>query len=289
MDERNQQHTDKKSPIAKKRRLGSPVGISDATQMWENAATAMGSNQGKALRFWARDVTVLRTRSNSMTTLTSIDSANTMAGSSTLNREACNFWPSKPDLAACCQNMAAFLATRATNSTTNGKKTVPTAGMIYGYIRALFFLLELEPECCVYAYIYINRLLSGTGNRLRIRPGNWQKIVVGTCIVASKFNDDISMKNRDYATILTGWSLRIINQLERNILAALKWKVYVPISEYKLRYFELAGPPRVSTCDWEVDVKKVTSYFRVHSAALNALFDDILGSKRTIPGRLQIK
>ena len=242
----------------------------------------MGSNQGKALRFWARDATVLRTRSNSMMTLTSIDSANTIAGSSTLNREACNFWPSKPDLAACCQNMAAFLATRATNSTTNGKKTVPTAGMIYGYIRALFFLLELEPECCVYAYIYINRLLSGTGNRLRIRPGNWQKIVVGTCIVASKFNDDISMKNRDYATILTGWSLRIINQLECNILAALKWKVYVPISEYKLRYFELAGP-RVSTCDWEVDVKKVTPHFRVHSAALNALFDEILESKRTIP------
>jgi len=275
MDGRNyQQHTDKKFPIVKKRRLGLPIVTFDATQMREKqmlaAATAgMGSNQDKTLRFGACDATVLRTRSNS------IDSNNTMAGSSTLNRETPHFWPSKPDLAACCQNMAAFLATRAANSTTNGKNPVPTAGMVYGYIRVLFSVLELEPECCVYAYIYINRLLSGTGNRLRIRPGNWKKILVGTCILASKFVDDLSMKNRDFATILNGWSLQRINQLECNILAALKWNVYVPISEYTLRYFELAGP-RVSTCDWEVDVNKVTPYFCVRSAALNALFNEIL-------------
>jgi len=280
MDERNQQHRDIKFPRTKARRHELPIETFDATQMREKhmltAATAsMGSNQDKASRFWARDATVPRTRSNSMITLEAIDSDSTIADSSTLNREAPNFWPSKPDLAACCQNMAAFLATRAANSTTNGKNPVPTAGMVYGYIRVLFSVLELEPECCVYAYIYINRLLSGTGNRLRIRPGNWKKILVGTCILASKFVDDLSMKNRDFATILNGWSLQRINQLECNILAALKWNVYVPISEYTLRYFELAGP-RVSTCDWEVDVNKVTPYFCVRSAALNALFNEIL-------------
>lgn len=243
------------------------------------AGTASG-NQDKASRFWARDAAVSRTRSNSMITLDSMDSDSITTGNSNLNREAPSFWPSKPDLAACCQNMAAFLANSAANSTTNGRNPVPTAGIIYGYIRVLFFGLELEPECCVYAYIYINRLLSGTGNRLRIRPGNWKKILVGTCLLASKFVDDLSMKNRDFATILNGWSLKRINQLERNILAALKWEVYVPISEYTLRYFELAGP-RASTCDWEVKVKKVIPYFRMHGTALNELFGEILESQPT--------
>lgn len=284
MDEHNQQHRDKKFPVAEARRQLLPIETFKATQRREKqmlATTAgMASNQGEASRFWARDAAVSRTRSNSLITLEPIDSDSSMTGSSTLNREAPNFWPSKPDLAACCQNMAAFLATSAAKSTTNGRNPVPTAGVIYGYIRVLFFVLELEPECCVYAYIYINRLLSGTGNRLKIRPGNWKKILVGTCLLASKYVDDLSMKNRDFATILNGWSLKRINQLECNIIAALKWEAYVPISEYTLRYFELAGP-RVSTCDWEVNVKKVIPYFRVHSTALNELFGEILESQPT--------
>ena len=233
--------------------------------------------EDKALRTWARNTTESRKRRrrNSVVTLAAIDSDETIADSPTFNREAPDFWPSKPDLAACCQNMAAFLANHAAKSTTNGRNPVPTAGMIYGYMRVLFFVLDLEPECCVYAYIYINRLLSETGNRLRIRPGNWKKIIVGTCLLASKFVDDLSMKNRDFAHALNGWSRKRINQLEFNILSALQWKVYVPISEYTVRYFELTKP-RVSTCDWEVDVETITPYFHVRSPRLKPLFDQIL-------------
>jgi len=285
MDEHNQKNRDETFPPIKAPRTDLPIAAFATTKMREKqqqmlarATTGTGSSQDKALPVRDCKATALRIRSHSVVTLAAIDSDNTIADSSTVNREAPNFWPSKPDLAACCQNIAAFLATHAANSTTNGINPVPTAGMIFCYMRIIFFVLQLEPECCVYAYIYINRLLSGTGNRLKIRPGNWKKILVGTTLLASKFVDDLSMKNRDFAKALNGWSLRRINQLEYNILAALKWKVYVPISEYTLRYFELAGP-RVSTCDWHVDIKAVMPYFRIRSRQLKMLFDQILYSR----------
>lgn len=280
MDKHYKGHRNENLPLIKTPRAELPIATFDATKMREKqqilsrATAGTGSSQDKAIRVRARKATALRTRSSTVVTLTAIDSDNPIADSSTVNREAPDFWPSKPDLAACCQNIAGFLATHAGISSTNGMNPVPTAGVIYCYMRAIFFILQLEPECCVYAYIYINRLLSGTGHQLKIRPGNWKKILIGTCLLASKFVDDLSMKNRDFAKVLSGWSIQKINQLEYNILAALKWKVYVPISEYTIRYFELAGP-RNSNCDWEVDIAAIIPYFRTRSP-LRTLFRQIL-------------
>ena len=227
--------SDNRPPIAPAK--GLPIVKSQLLEMQSLAAAAA-----------LRNTTSSRTDGKSAVALAAADSDKTISGSSTPNKGGPNFWPSKPDLAACCQNVAAFLATRAAKSSTNGENPVPTPNTIYEYMRVLFFALQLEPECSVYAYIYIKRLLSGVGNPLRIRPGNWKKLIVGTCLLASKFVDDLSMKNRDFAKALNGWSLARLNRLEFNILTALQWRVYVPISEYTLRYFELAGP-RPSTSD----------------------------------------
>lgn len=218
-----------------------------------------------------------RARSRTIGSL-AINQDNTIADNSafSLGKHEPFFSPSKPDLAACCQNFAAFLADAAARSKTNGKNPVPSAGFIYGYLRSLFSILHLEPECCVHSYIYISRLLSGKGNALRIRPGNWKKILIGTCLLASKFVDDISMKNSDFAAALTGWSLKRINRLEFNILQALSWKVYVPISEYTLGYFELVRPCSSTKCDWRVDFQKISPYFHVHPRAFDGLVFEML-------------
>ena len=237
--------------------IGLPIVTSDTTRMTQMplvqdmlAATNAGKegSQGKRVRILGHNATVLPTSCNNVVASAATSSDKTNAASSTLKRPPSNSWPSKPDLAACCQHLAAFVATHAAKSSTNGENPVPTPGSIYEYMRILFFVLQLEPECSVYAYIYINRLLSGVGNPLRIRPGNWKKLVVGTCLLASKFVDDLSMKNSDFAKALNGWSLARINRLEFNILTALQWKIYVPISEYTTRYCELLDSS-ISSCN----------------------------------------
>ena len=104
-----------------------------------------------------------------------------------------------------------------------------TVRLIYGYMRALFLVLQFEPESCVYAHIYIKRLLSRKGNI--ICPDNWNKILIGACIIASKFVDDVTLTNKDFACTLNGWSVKKINRLEAVMLQALHWDIYVPISE----------------------------------------------------------
>lgn len=233
----------------------------------------------KPVRLRARNSTISRPRRSTTTGATSLLPrvlvTDTRGDNNALNREDPGFGPCNPDLTAICQNFAAFIANKAAKSRTNGKFTMPTAGFIYGYMRVLFYLLKFEPECCVYAYVYIKRLLSQKGTVLKIRAGNWKKILVGVLLLATKFVDDVSVKNVDFAKALYRWSRLRVNILEVNILTALNWHAHVPISEYTVAYFELARP-RKSTCDWEVDAKLIAKYFNVRPSSLSGLFREIL-------------
>ena len=130
-------------------------------------------------------------------------------------------------------------------------------------MRFLFVILQLEPECCVYADIYLRRLLSNAQGTVQIHWGNWHKILVGACLLASKYVDDLSMGNRDFSTALTGCSLKFMNKLESKFVQLLQWKLHVPISEYTTRYFELASKQEDSARDWDIDFEAVQPHFTV--------------------------
>merc|ERR1712150_37486 len=155
----------------------------------------------------------------------------------------------------------------------------PSAWCIYGYLRAFFTLFQLEPECCVYAYIYIKRLLSKANGKLTLKRDNWQTVVVGACILASKVVDDHTMKNRDFSTGLAGFSLTYINRLELQLLQVLKWEVHVPISEYTTHYFELAAEQphaqKNQGHDWHVTIAQIRPQFAVTTHALSSLYKDL--------------
>jgi len=207
------------------------------------------------IRLLPRKVTrsrLTRTRSISAAALTDIDKT-----------DVTDNGPCKPDLEACCQNISALLAACAAKNNTNGKYPVPTAGFIYGYMRVLFALVQLEPECCVYSYIYIKRLQDGTG--VKIGAGNWKKLLIITLLIASKFVDDTTLTNKHFAFALNCLSLKKINQLESVTLNALHWNVYVPISEYTTKYFELIQQPTkpTTTCNWHVDADTIKHHFNV--------------------------
>lgn len=177
--------------------------------------------------------------------------------------------PCCPDLKTCCQNVATFLANAAATSNTKSKN-LASAEHIYSYMRFLFAVLQLEPECCVYADIYVRRFVSNAQDTFQIHSGNWHKLLVGACLLASKYVDDLSMNNRDFATALAGCSLQLMNKLEASFLKMMNWRLHVPISEYTTRYFELASKQDVVR-DWDANLQSVKSYFNVKFEDFNVI------------------
>lgn len=172
--------------------------------------------------------------------------------------------PCHPDLITCCKNVATFLSEAVANSNSNSRRqrARPSAEYIYSYMRILFAILQLESECCVYADIYLRRLLSNSKGKVAIHAGNWHKILVGACLLASKYVDDLSMDNKDFSAALTGCSVQFMNQLESKYLHILNWQLHVPISEYTTRYFELARK-RNDERDWDALSPRVKPHFTV--------------------------
>merc|ERR1712150_230793 len=183
----------------------------------------------------------------------------------------------------CCKYLAAFVSeTVASNHDpiSDGLIQYATAGYIYGYIRILFTLFKLEPECCVYAAVYIRRLLSKTKSRLVINEENWDTVVVAACLLASKYADDSSMQNIDFSAGLTRFSREFINKLESQFLHMSDWKMHVPISEYTAQYFEMVNhQPAGQSCDWYVDVEEITPHFAIMTNGVKALISELRRSR----------
>ena len=94
-------------------------------------------------------------------------------------------------------------------------------------------------------------------------------------LIASKFHDDVSMKNRDFASALNGCSMARFNQLEAKLLIMLNWRIHVTISEYTRKYSELVRP-RDQSSNWELNVDMIKQHF---SVCARHLVDDVLQTK----------
>ena len=94
-------------------------------------------------------------------------------------------------------------------------------------------------------------------------------------LIASKFHDDVSMKNRDFASALNGCSMARFNQLEAKLLIMLNWRIHVTISEYTRKYSELVRP-RDQSSNWELNVDMIKQHF---SVCARHLVDDVLRTK----------
>jgi len=213
----------------------------------------------------------------------SISAGTTLTG--TNKTDVTDNGPCKPDLETCCQNISALIAAAVakTNTNGNGKHPILTAGFIYGYMRVSFALLQLEPECCVYSYIYIKRLQAGTG--VKIGAGNWKKLLIVSLLLASKFVDDVTLTNKDFACTLNGWSVKKINRLEAVMLQTLHWDIYVPISEYTTKYFELIQQPTkpTTTLNWQVDADTIEHYFNVNQKQYHEFMFHGLNLQHVLP------
>jgi len=114
---------------------------------------------------------------------------------------------------------------------------LPDVSTIYRFIKLIFKVQKLPPECAVLCLAYIERILAG--NKIVLHPENWRRIVFGSIIIATKVWEDESVWNVDFLDLFPLLTLNDLNNTENKFLELLQFNVLVHGSEYAKYYFEL--------------------------------------------------
>ena len=141
------------------------------------------------------------------------------------------------------QELSAFWATTDAMA---GEPIVGTAEL-HDFLFRLFATTGHTPECSVLAFMFILRLLSFHPH-LRITPRNCKRLLLCGVMVAQKNHDDAPLRNVDFATawghVLPGErpvSVERVGEMERVLLDALGFDLYVPRDQYEATIAELHG------------------------------------------------
>jgi hypothetical protein len=113
----------------------------------------------------------------------------------------------------------------------------PDYEQVLRYIKTIFNRLGLNTECSIICLIYIERLKEQ--NSVCLTNRNWRPILLAVLLVASKVWDDISIWNVEFAELFPVFSLQDINLLEKRVLEALNYNLYISSTQYAKYYFAL--------------------------------------------------
>ena len=123
----------------------------------------------------------------------------------------------------------------------------PDVGELHDFMFRLFTITGHTPECSVLAFMFILRLLSFHPH-LQITPRNCKRLLLCGVMVAQKNHDDAPLRNVDFATawghVLPGErpvSVERVGEMERVLLDALGFDLYVPRDQYERTIAELHG------------------------------------------------
>jgi len=116
-------------------------------------------------------------------------------------------------------------------------KEMPSAKLINAFLANIFQVGQFNPECCIIALVYINRLIGVTG--LPLTQSNWKPVVVSAVLLAQKVWDDTPLINADFSILYPALSKKDVNILERKFLSLLNFKLHISPSLYAQYYFEL--------------------------------------------------
>jgi len=116
---------------------------------------------------------------------------------------------------------------------------LPEIVTIYRFIKLIFRVQKLPPECAILCLAYIERILAG--QKIVLHPENWRRIVFGSIIIATKVWEDESVWNVDFLDLFPLLTLNDLNNTENKFLELLEFNVLILGSEYAKYYFELRG------------------------------------------------
>lgn len=95
----------------------------------------------------------------------------------------------------------------------------------------------MENEIPIICLVYLERLITKTGILLTIE--NWRRLTLISLCIGSKIWDDDSLENVHFPKVMPDVSLKMINQLEHQILEFLDYDLVIKGSEYAKYYFIL--------------------------------------------------
>mmetsp|Transcript_26347 Transcript_26347/g.41679 ORF Transcript_26347/g.41679 Transcript_26347/m.41679 type:complete len:255 (-) Transcript_26347:287-1051(-) len=112
----------------------------------------------------------------------------------------------------------------------------PTEQSISEFIRLVFEEAQLEVDCIITSYLYVEKIVKCG---LPLTRRNIRSVVFIAMLLASKVWDDMSMWNVDFAGIFAALTLSRINDWEGAFLTGIQFNVVVKASEYTAMYFKI--------------------------------------------------
>lgn len=114
---------------------------------------------------------------------------------------------------------------------------IPSVEKVEKFLATIYYTAQMVADVPVVSLILVERLLSLTESNLTIM--NWMPVIMSGLLVASKVQDDLSMRNCDFAEFLP-WSLKQINVWEREFVQGIKYNVAFSPEEFAKTFVELS-------------------------------------------------
>ena len=102
------------------------------------------------------------------------------------------------------------------------------------YINRIFKNTKMNISSLIISIIYIDRFSEMNGYILSLK--NIHRILLTACLLSIKFNEDVNVNTKYYATV-SGISVQDLNNLEFYLIVKLKFSLFVDYDTYQ-KYFE---------------------------------------------------
>ncbi|KAM7154792.1 cyclin-Y-like protein 1 [Molossus nigricans] len=114
---------------------------------------------------------------------------------------------------------------------------IPHPESIYSFIRPLFNAFRLTGQFAITTLVYVERLVIYA--KIDIGPTNWKRVVLGAILLASKYLNELIVRNVFFCRVMKNITLKDLNELERQYIYLLQFNLYVSASVYAKYYFDL--------------------------------------------------
>ncbi len=101
------------------------------------------------------------------------------------------------------------------------------------YLKRIFFYTKIDISTLIIAIIYIDTFCDL--NRYILCLNNIHRIIMASCVLSIKFNEDLSFGN-DYYAKMANFSVDLLNRLEYEFYVMMNFKLFVNNDIYRKYY-----------------------------------------------------